>query len=209
MMYVGICISLVLSTTNTQSIRTIEAMTIGGIYDDNIYTAISKPNSKTPAWTITNGPGSDSSQLNGNITYEPNTNTSFLGPFSGSGIATTDDIWTISQSFICSKDSSVSVEYTLHWCGDSSSTDWTELTLGGIIQPLTRIDGSHQEFDGILNLDHTDQLTNISSCTTWQYKSIPYSTNIIDTTAGASFDVSFEIALSSNEEFVSISNVDF
>ena len=102
-----------------------------GVYDNSLDVSLTPT---PPGWLVECFPSSSpeldtcGGALNAGLTYEPNTNTYFIGPFSGPTTSTSnqfsnpsrlvyDNSWKISQTFYCDKDSIVDVQFNLYLCG--------------------------------------------------------------------------------------------
>ena len=180
---------------------------------DGLSSSIAPPN---PGWIISGGGGDASDGGNGGITHSPAAvimlgaqYANSYGPFSGSFNAVVDNEWFLSQEFYCSSTASVSVSFFWSWCGGTEAADYTVMYLNDIEQPNTRIIGTNSNWDGSIPTNIDDQLVDASGCTSgWNYQAIGYDTNsIARVNMSETFKVSFEFALSANNEWASVSGI--
>ena len=205
-------------------------------YDNSLDVSLS---SSEPGWNVSCFPSFASEfatcggALNAGVTYESNTNTYFIGPFSGPDNGGSfnnlidfspngnpdrlvhNNSWKIRQSFYCSENGKVNVIFNSYWCGVTEGDGWNPINVYDYVRLFIQYQGSKSgvEIQGdypnwnYISNTAENQLQIASSCSeTWRYNTFNF-TYPQEIESSNSFEVQFEIGMSGNNEFTAVEGV--
>eukprot|EP01084_Bolivina_argentea_P279871 478538_1 len=137
------------------------------------------------------------------ITTSSVTSLTYHGPYIGDVNSTSREVYTLSQKFYCTIDSSVDITYYIYFCNTENS-DTITLYLNNIPQVTTTVDKLSGTSYSDSELDAVSSTACVSSTEKWKYIAMgPYTLPVV--LAGVLFEVKYDLSLNYANDAIAIS----